>query len=91
MLPHRIDTINKDGWLWYSHDHFNPPTDRLCVSSAQIMKPKSIGLAPWYFLSDDALLVIGSSTYQLWCNVYDHWHLSISDRGRAALFKLKFL
>lgn len=91
MLPHRIDTINKDGWLWYSHDRFNPPSDRQYVSGDPILKPKRIGLAAWYFLSDDALAILGSSTYSLHCNVYDHWHLTIDDRGRAALFKLRFL
>ena len=90
-LKHIVDTTHHAGWLWYSHDALNPPTDRQVVNGKNIIVGPGRRLAPWYFLSDDALTVLNGSQYYLSCSFFDAWHLRIYDPGRAALFKLRFM
>lgn len=90
-LDHVIDTTHHAGWLWYSHDGLNPPTDRQIVSGFGIVKPAGIRLAHWYFLSNQALQVLNGTNYFLMSSHYPEWRLRIDDPGRAALFKLRFM
>lgn len=91
-LSHTIDLQHHAGWLWYSHDEWNPPRDRQVVSSQYIPKPPGIGhMAYWYFLTDAALQLLAGSRYYLKSIKYGEWDLWIEDPGRAALFKLRFM
>lgn len=87
-LPHEIK--DRTGWLWYSHHPTNPPSDRQVVRGNSIVSPPSVRLAPWYFLSDAALQMLGAD-HLLFPVCYGHWQLEIDDAGRAALFKLRFM
>lgn len=89
-LPHEIDTVHFAGWLWYSHAT-QAPTDRPAIHGNGIVRPAGLRLANWYFLSDNALEVLGGSDYSLSCAQYDQWHLWIKEDDKAALFKLRFM
>lgn len=83
-LPHEVGE-----WLGYSHSDW-PPTDRYILSSAGIFAPNNIRLANWYFLTDDALSIVGDE-YGLACHAWNHWYITIKDHSRAALFKMRFM
>lgn len=89
-LPHVIDAEHFAGWLWYSHANF-PPADRQVIHGNGIVRPAGIRLANWYFLSDNALEILGGSEYNLASSQYDEWRLWIKEDDKAALFKLRFM
>lgn len=84
ILEHEVQS----GWLSYSHGA--APTDRQVVSGITSTVNLGIRYAQHYFLSDAAVqLMNGSFCNLIWRNT--HWQLFFIDRGRAALFKLRFL
>lgn len=84
ILPHDTHA----GWLHYSHGA--APTDRQVVSGITSTVNLGIKYAQHYFLSDAAVQLMNGSFYNLiWRNTC--WQLFFIDRGRAALFKLRFL
>ena len=89
FLPH--EPLTPNGWLRYSHAS-QPPTDRQVVHGNAIVRPAGIGsVANWYFLSDEALEILGGANYHLVCGHWGEWVLRIEENDRAALFKLRFM
>lgn len=86
----RPDSLDRLGWLWYSHDT-SPPTDRPVVTGWQDPTRGHVRYARHYFMTDHAHLTIHPHSYTIRPLINDQWIIEIQDPGRAALFKLRYL